>query len=107
MIILSQNKKYLLDTDNLYIEYCSEVVDGKVTVGYFIRSCKGRFIFLMGIYSTEEKAKKVVEMEKDKINYLGTHTSDEDRVIRDYADVQYHLKMKEPVFEMPQDNEVE
>lgn len=91
MWIRSQGKRNLVCADNIYIEPSSEVVNGKVTQGYFIRCSNNKWIFLLGVYSTEEKAKKVLDMIEEHIKnmYIGSGNY-----------------MGKP-FQMPQDSKVE
>lgn len=95
MWIRSQNKAFLVDVDNIYIEKSSEAVDGKVTNGYFIRYDSRRYTFLMGIYSTEEKAKKVLDMIQRKI------------IGNEKAKIYNNSEFLTAVYQMPKDYEVE
>ena len=91
MFIRSQNKKILVDTNKIYIE-CDSIYNHKT---YFI---KGDCI--LGQYSSEEKAIRVMDMIQNAIT--GTRFEFTD-IVRDcdLAGIEIHN-----VFNMPKDEEV-
>ena len=91
MFIRSQNKKILVDTNKIYIE-CDSIYNHKT---YFI---KGDCI--LGQYSSEEKAMRVMDMIQNAIT--GTRFEFTD-IVRDcdLAGIEIHN-----VFNMPKDEEV-
>lgn len=91
MFIRSQNKKILVDTNKIYIE-CDSIYNHKT---YFI---KGDCI--LGQYSTEEKAMRVMDMIQNAIT--GTRFEFTD-IVRDcdLAGIEIHN-----VFNMPEDTEI-
>ena len=85
--IRSQNKDILVCCSNLFIDYFCE--------DYGIKTTSHKGIFRLGVYSTEEKAKKVLDL------------------ITLWVDGQTNEKIEEfasgynQVFQMPKDDEVE
>lgn len=96
MIIRSQDKKHITTDMNLEIvtkEYFPVVGDGDSTVESKIYNSVG---LLLGTYSTEEKAIKVLDMICEHTVELHFSTIVPDRCGEIYGNV----------FNMPQDNEV-
>ena len=96
MCIRSQNKKILVDTNKIYIE-CDSIYNHKT---YFI---KGDCI--LGQYSTEEKALKVIDMMQIQISSRSESFEIVRPVLKSDPFEPYYKK-REVVFQMPKDEEV-
>ena len=96
MWIRSQNKKILVDTNKIYIE-CDSIYNHKT---YFI---KGDCI--LGQYSTEEKAMKVINMIQRQI----VSRSESYEIVRPILKsdpFEPYWKKREVVFQMPEDTKI-
>ena len=64
MIIVEQNKTYLVNFDN--VEHISIAVDEEETEYAIVSVTKSRDEIILGVYETEERAKEVLNAIKEK-----------------------------------------
>lgn len=94
--IRSQDREHIVNADDIY--YSSEYVE----TGNYILYQRGSYTYLLGEYSTKEKALRVIDLIHERIEtinhevYMAAQASPFGRfLIQDYK-----------VFQMPQDDEV-
>lgn len=95
MIIVEQNKTYLVNFDN--VEHISIAVDEEETEYAIVSVTKSRDEIILGVYETEERAKKVLQ---DFINWV-TITKISQNLIKETNTTGF-LNEKDLLYQMPE-----
>lgn len=99
MFIRSQNKEILIDANTIYL-------DSSIKNSYRINACSNTApYFMIGEYSTKEKAMKVLDMIQKQIVFC-SESYEIVRPILKSDPFEPYWKKREVVFNMPQDSEV-
>lgn len=96
MWIRSQSKKSLLNVNQVVINNTKDESE------YYIHGYSERGIDILGVYSTQEKALKVLDEIQEKIEY--PYPS---KIVPSFGTNCYHLIENNKFYQMPQDDEVE
>lgn len=96
MWIRSQSKKSLLNVNQVVINNTKDESE------YYIHGYSERGIDILGFYSTQEKALKVLDEIQEKIEY--PYPS---KIVPSIGTNCYHLIENNKFYQMPQDDEVE
>lgn len=96
MWIRSQSKKSLLNINQVVINNTKDESE------YYIHGYSERGIDILGVYSTQEKALKVLDEIQEKIEY--PYPS---KIVPSFGTICYHLIENNKFYQMPQDDEVE
>lgn len=96
MWIRSQSKKSLLNINQVVINNTKDESE------YYIHGYSERGIDILGFYSTQEKALKVLDEIQEKIEY--PYPS---KIVPSIGTNCYHLIENNKFYQMPQDDEVE
>lgn len=96
MWIRSQSKKSLLNVNQVVINNTKDESE------YYIHGYSERGIDILGVYSTQEKALKVLDEIQEKIEY--PYPS---KIVPSIGTNCYHLIENNKFYQMPQDDEVE
>lgn len=109
MLIRSQNKAFLLNFSNLFVAYI--VRDDE---GFVISSLEDENRYRLGIYSSKEKAMKVLDMIQDlytneKVSQILSHGIGvvPTKKINEAGKIIKNIIQSSTVFQMPEDSEVE
>ena len=107
MWVKNQDKTRLVETKEFEIEKMGKINEDGIwesSNGCRIRDDKG---FVIAIYSSKEKAMKVLEMIEELINLTEEYRTQGEDVIGSKSPMARKSRLVKFVFQMPQDEEVE